>query len=115
MLSAISHTYVNSVEPITHVQVMFSGNGTSHVFIWNISIHFDRLFMSDILTLSLELDEYEEKEINHIVHSIARIVITTINSTNVNALCRDAINRVSTTAVMVTFLESVQFDDMFFI
>jgi hypothetical protein len=42
---------------------------------------------SEILTESLELLLYQAIEIKAIVHRIARIVITTINSTRVNAFC----------------------------
>jgi hypothetical protein len=41
--------------------------------------------MSDNLTLSLDEDEYDEKDRNAIVARIANITITTINSTSVNA------------------------------
>ena len=43
------------------------------------------LFISDILTPSLAFDEYHWNDIKAIVHRIARIVITTINSTRVKA------------------------------
>ena len=43
-------------------------------------------FISLILTESLEVAEYHCIDINAIVHRIAKIVITTINSTRVKAL-----------------------------
>jgi hypothetical protein len=120
ILLHISHTYVNVIGPITHVEDMFSGNGTTHVFILYISNHFDKLFISDILTESRAEDEYDWNDINHIVQRIARIVITTINSTRVNQwnvvetlhcnVCTDAPRRVCTVAMVGIFLilESVE-------
>jgi hypothetical protein len=67
--------------------VIVVGLSTSGYFaasIKNISKLVFILLISDILTASLEFAEYDCSDINAIVHKIAKIVITTINSTNVN-------------------------------
>jgi hypothetical protein len=62
-----------------------SGIGYFPVSKWNNSSAVFILETSDILTESLEDALYHCNDINAIVHRIARIVITTISSTRVNA------------------------------
>ena len=62
-----------------------SGAGYWPEFTLYISSHFLMEEISDSLVESRALQDWEEKERNAMVASIARITMTTINSTNVNA------------------------------
>jgi hypothetical protein len=67
------------------VLVMFAGIGMTHATAWRNSSHFLIFVVSDNLTESLALHDWDEKERNAIVARIARITITTISSTRVKA------------------------------
>jgi len=80
---------VHCVHTVCHVYVTscpFVGSGYLHSFkLYNVSV-FSITHISDVLVLSLAIDAYHCNDIKAIVHSIASIAITTINSTRVNAL-----------------------------
>jgi hypothetical protein len=66
--------------------ILLSGFGNVQTVAEKIDSHLAILFISDSLVESLAEADCEEKDRNAIVARIARITITTINSTNVKAL-----------------------------
>jgi hypothetical protein len=75
------------VKALDHVNVFGeTGEGKTHAVICLISSHFLIFVTSDRRTESLAEPDWLENDKNAIVAKMAKITITTINSTNVNQL-----------------------------
>ena len=72
------------------MSTQFVGSGKNHFCALKSSRLFLILFISVSLAQSLAFVEYHPNATNAIVHSIARIVSTTINSTRVKAFLEDS-------------------------
>ncbi len=87
-LYAVSHSvHWFHIVPQEYVKgVGLSGMGYNPEFTLYISIHFFMDDMSDNLVESLALQDWEEKERNAMVASMASMTITTMSSTRVKAI-----------------------------
>jgi hypothetical protein len=79
-----SHWYQITFAPL-NIDTFLSGNGNFQEVADTIHSHLLILDISVNLVLSLALEDCDEKDKNAIVARIARITITTINSTKVKA------------------------------